>query len=210
MKIKNKMILILFIFIFVSGCTNTDSVTFKEEKELLTNEILELKRLNSEKDEEIKLLKESNLSETTKLSEQKTSLEMIRWSSIARLNDYNNTFDNLTNIYKLHSDHIIKDDWYVINDDYFQFELLKYENATKVDFYTFRLESDQSPNLVFTDTDYTDGWKYTNETIGNIINKQKGSDSQGISYEPFFLIYTEVTLKDGSVIKTPNLPIYNK
>lgn len=212
MKIKNIMILILFIFIFVfvSGCTNNDSVTFKEEKELLSNEILELKRLNSEKDEEIKLLKESNQSETTKLSEQKTSLEMIRWSSIARLNDYKDTFDNLTNIYKLHSEHTIKDDWYVINDDYFQLELLKYENATNVDFYTFRLESDQGPNLVFTDTDYTDGWKYTNETIGNIINKQKGSDSQGISYEPFFLIYTEVTLKDGSVIKTPNLPIYNK
>lgn len=209
MKVKNKIILILLTFTFVSGCTN-DLETFKEEKELLTNENLELRRLISEKDEEIKLLKEGNLNETAKLSELRNSLEMVRWSSIARLNDFNNTFDNLINIYKIHSEHAIKDNWYVINDDYFQIELLNYENAKKVDFYTFRLESDEGPNLVFTDTDHTDGWKYTNETIGNIINKQKGPDTQGISYESYFLMYSEVTLKDGSVIKTSNLPIYNK
>lgn len=110
----------------------------------------------------------------------------------------------------IHSEHIIKEDWYVINDDYFQIELLEYENAKKVDFYILRLESDEGRILVFTDTDPTDGWKYTNETIGKIINKQYGQDSRGFSFMPYFLMYTEVTLNDGSVIKTPNIPIYNQ
>ncbi len=48
-------------------------------------------------------------------------------------------FTNLEEIYKIHSNHEIKDDWYLIKDDYFQIELLQYENAKKVDFYTLRV-----------------------------------------------------------------------
>lgn len=70
--------------------------------------------------------------------------------------------------------------------------------------------SDEGEILVFTDTKPTDGWIYTNETISDIINKQMDRDSNGFSFEPYFLLYTEVTLKDGSVIKTPSVPIYNK
>jgi hypothetical protein len=205
---KNIFLFIGFIFL-ISGCTNNDLVSFKEEKEVLTNEILELKRLISEKDEEIKLLKEGKLNDTAKLSELTESLEMVRWSSIARLDDYN-TFANLTNTYRIHSVHSIRDEWYVINDDNFEIELLNYENAKKVAFYIIRLESEQGSNPVFTDTDHTDGWRYTNENIAEIINKQKGVDSHGTTYVPYFLVYTEVTMQDGSIIKTPNLPIYNK
>lgn len=54
--------------------------------------------------------------------------------------------------------------------DYFQIELLGYDNAQKVDFYVLRLESEEEPILILTDTDYTDGWKYTNENISDIIS----------------------------------------
>ncbi|WP_062105643.1 hypothetical protein [Bacillus niameyensis] len=134
---------------------------------------------------------------------------MVRFSSYARLDDYNDTFDNLEFIYKIHSDYVIKDDWYVINDEYFQIELLDYENAKKVDFYSLRLESDIGPILVFSETNPSDGWTYTNENIGEIINKQMPS-FKGIYYEPYFLIYTEVTLEDGNRLRTSKLPIYYK
>jgi len=207
-----KIFIILLLglgLLLISGCTNKDLVSFNEEKVRLTNEILELKKLISEKDEEINHLKKVNSDETTKLGELRESLDMVRFSSYARLDDYNDTIDNLKNIYKINSDYVIKDDWYVINEDYFQIELLEYENAKKVDFYRLRLESGEGPLLVFSDTNPTDGWKYTNDNIGEIINMQK-PPSNGLSYEPYFFIYTEVTLKDGNVIRTSKLPIYNR
>ncbi|WP_047983239.1 hypothetical protein [Ornithinibacillus californiensis] len=207
-----KLILLLFIggILLISGCSNNDLESLQEEKERLTNEVLELKELVLEKEDEIRLLKENNSDESIKLTERTKSLEMVRWSSIARSHDSSNSFYDLPTMYKLHSEHIIKDDWYVISDDYFQIELLNYDNAKKVDFYTVRLESEGTPNLVFTDTDHTDGWTYTDKAIGKIINKHKGPDSQGVTYEPYFLMYTEVTMEDGSVVRTSNLPIYNK
>lgn len=196
--------------LLISGCTSKNLHAFNEEKEQLTNEILELNKLISEKNEEINLLKEINSNKTTELRELTESLEMVRASSYFRLDDYNDSFYNLKNIYKINSKYVIKDDWYVINDDYFQIELLEYESAVKVDFYTLRMESDQGPILVFTDTDPTDGWIYTNDNISEIINKHMKPLSSGLSYEPYFLIYTEVKLENGNVIRTSKLPIYNK
>jgi hypothetical protein len=133
----------LFGLLLISGCANKDLESFNEEKVRLTNEILELKKLIAEKDEEIVHLKKVNSNETTKLGELRKSLDMVRFSSYARLDDNNDTFDHLKNIYKIDSDYVVKDDWYVINADYFQIELLGYENAKKVDFYSLRLESEK-------------------------------------------------------------------
>ena len=157
------------------------------------------------KDEEINRLKDS-ISEKEDLIK---SLEMVRFSSYSRLDEYNDSFDNLKNVYNINSNYTIKDDWYVINEDYFQIELLGYDNAQKVDFYVLRLESEEEPILILTDTDYTDGWKYTNENISDIIDKHDKFLPGGFSYEPYFVIYTEVALEDDNTIKTPRLPIYN-
>lgn len=103
-----------------------------------------------------------------------------------------------------------KNDWYVISDDYFQIELLGYENSKKVKFYIERMESDEERALMYTDNDNSDGWIYTNHQIGEIIDRQKKPLSRGgFSYGPYFVIYGEVTSEDGSIIKTPKLPIYN-
>ncbi|NLC03902.1 MAG: hypothetical protein GX787_06455, partial [Tissierellia bacterium] len=159
--------------------------------------IKQLEKLSSNKNEEIKRLNET--------------INMVRASSQARLDDYNDIFSYLEKKYKIHSEYEIIDDWYVINEDYFQIELLGYENATKVDFYTLRVESGEGPIRVFTDTDPTDGWIYTNDNIGQIIDKHKKPlVPGGFSYAPSFIMYTEVTLEDGKVISTSKLPIYNK
>lgn len=168
------------------------------------NEMEQFNKLLIEKEEEISRLEELYATKIMELSNVTESLGMVRWSSIARLDNYNHSFYNLENIYKIHSNYEIKDDWYVIKDDYFQIELLQYENAKKVDFYTLRQESDEGINLVFSDIDPTDGWLYTNETISKIINKRNSK------FDPYFVIYAEVTLEDGRVIRTSKLPIYNK
>lgn len=207
---KNKLIIVVFIIILltIAGCTKGLDV-FKEEKEHLTNEILELESIISKKDKEISHLEKTNSDYRAKISELSKSQDMIKFSSYARLNDYNDTFENLRTIYKIDSNYMIKDDWYIINGDNFQIELLGYEKALKVDFYTLRMESDQGPILVFSDTDHTNGWVYTNDDISEIINKHR-SMSGGFTYEPYFLIYAEVKQEDESVLKTPKLPIYNK
>lgn len=206
---NNKIIIgiLLFTLLLISGCSNKELDTIHAEKEQLASEISQLKKLIAEKDKKISSLEEVNSNKTTAFGELTKTLKMVRWSSIAR--DYNNSFYDLEEIYKIHSNHVIKDDWYVINDEYFQIELLGYENAKKVDFYTLRLESDEGINLVFTDTESTDGWIYTNDTISKIINKHRGFDGV-YTFEPYFVIYAEVTLEDGNVIKTSKLPIYNK
>jgi len=207
-----KLIIVMLIInlLMFLGCTNKDLDIFNEEKEQLTNEILELNNLVSEKDGEISCLEKLNSNKTIELKELRESLNMVRSSSYARLDDYNDTFFNLKESYKINSKYIIKDDWYVISDDYFQIELLEYENAVKVDFYTLRMESGEGPILVFTDTDSTDGWTYTNDDISVFFDKHKDKSPKGFSYEPYFLIYTDVTLENGKTIRTPKLPIYNK
>lgn len=209
MKRKFNVLLIGLGLSLISGCTNKDLESFNEEKVQLSNEIIELKKLISEKDEEINHLKKVNSDMTSKLGELRKGLNMVRFSSYARLDDYNDTFENLKNIYKVDSDYDIQDDWYVIKGDYFQIELLEYKNAKKVDFYSLRLESEEGPILVFSDTNPTDGWKYSNDNIEEVINKHT-LYSNGSSYKPYFVIYTEVTLTDGKSIRTSKLPIYNK
>lgn len=159
---KINCILMVLLILQTSGCSDKDLDAFNEEKEQLTNEISELKSIISKKDKEIAHLENINSDYRTKINELSKSLEMIRFSSYARLNDYNDTFSNLENIYKINSDYKIKDDWYVINDDYFEIELLGYEDALKVDFYTLRMESGEGPVIVFSDTDPSDGWIYNN------------------------------------------------
>lgn len=207
-----KIIIGMFIIslLIFSGCANNELDIFNEEKEQLTNEILELKKLVSKKDDEINYLQRLNTNKTAELKELRDSIDMVRFSSYARLDDYNDTFFNLKENYKIISPYVIKDDWYMISDDYFQIALLEYENAVKVEFYTLRMESGEGPMLAFTDTDPTDGWTYTSDNISEIIDKHKEKLSGDFSYVPYFLIYTEVTLGDGKVIKTPKLPIYNK
>lgn len=204
------VLLIGIVLLLISGCTNKDLVAFNEEKERLNNEVLELKRIISEKDEEIDRLKITISNKMNELAELKESIDMIEFSYYARLDDYNDSFDNLKKVYNISSNYSIKDDWYVINEDFFQIELLGYENAKKVDFYALRMESDQDPMLLFTDTNSTDGWIYTNDNISEVINKHKIPLQRGFTYEPYFILYTEVTLEDGNVIKTSKLPIYNK
>ena len=208
-------ILIILVLSLISGCANRDLETFNEEKELLTKEIIELKEQASKKDEYISHLESMNTHREAELKELRESLDIVRFSAYARLDDYNEAFDYLEKVYMINSEHEIKDDWYIINDDYFEIELIGYENHKKVDFYTLRLESGDDPVLVFTDTDSTDGWIYKNDNIRDIIDQQVSNNNRGpyssdFSYEPYFVVYTEVTLGDGNVVKTPKLPIYNK
>ncbi len=176
------------------------------DKELLSEEIIDLKTKISKKDEEINRLRKVISGKDAELKELGGSLNMVRFSSYARLNDYHSSFDNLGEIYRINSKYEIKDDWYLINDDYFEIELLEYEDASQVDFYTLRLESGEGAVLNFSDTDYSDGWMYTNDSIGKIIEKH--NSSRGFSYEPYFVIYAEVTLEDGNIMRTPKLPVY--
>ncbi len=159
------------------------------------------------KDEEIKKLNDLVNKISDERDEFKKSIDMIRFSAYARLDDYNDSFENLKKIYSISSKYEIMDDWYVIQEGNFELELLGYEDAKKVDFYILRLESDEGERLIFTDNDYVDGWKYSNDNIGEIIDKQKESSSEA-SYRPYFVIFAEVTLGDGNIIKTPKLPIY--
>lgn len=202
--------IVIIALLLMSGCMNKEIEVFYEEKERLTNEILDLKKQISEQDKKIDRLEKDNSNKRAQLRELTESLYMIRASSYDRLDDYNNSFGNLQNIYKINSNHVIKDDWYIINEDYFQIELLEYKSAKSVNFYTLRSESDQGPILIFKDIDSTDGWVYTNDDIGQIINKHIKHFSGGLSYEPRFVIYAEVILENGSILRTSKLPIYNK
>lgn len=198
---KNKKLPLLFlllgiILIFVIAC----------ERELLPDEIVELKAQISKKDEEISRLKKVNSGKDAELKELKESLDMVRFSTYARLDDYNDNFDNLVEIYRINSKHEIKDDWYVIDDDYFEIELLGHEDTIKVDFYNLRLESGEGPVLLFSDTEHMDGWIYANDSISESIEKH--SSSNGFLFEPYFVIYAEVTLEGGNIIRTSKLPIY--
>lgn len=168
------------------------------------SEVSQLKAQVMEKEKDLTMLEEKIAAKTLALYEATKSLEMVRWSAIARQDEYNPPFNLLQDIFKIHSNHEIQDDWYLVKEDYFQIELLAYKNAVKVDFYTLRLESDEGTNLVYSDSDVTDGWIYTNENIGEIINKHS------YTFEPYFLIYAEITLEDGKMITTPKLPIYYK
>ncbi|NLY45049.1 MAG: hypothetical protein GX053_03540 [Tissierella sp.] len=174
--------------------------------ELLAEEIIELKTKISKKDEEINQLKKINLGKDVELKELRESRDMIRFSAYARLGDYNESFDNLGKVYRINSEHEIKDDWYLINNDYFEIELLGYEDALKVDFYILRLESGEGPILLFSDTDHTDGWVYINDNTSERIEKH--NSSKGFLFEPYFVIYADVGLGDRDIIKTPKLPIY--
>lgn len=207
----NKKIIIgmfIFTFLLILGCSNTELDKINEENEQLTSEIFQLKEIIAEKDKEISYLEEVYSKKINELAEATNTIKMVRESAMTRLVDYDQSFYYLKEIYKVHSDHEIKDDWYIINDEKFQIELLGYESAKKVNFYTIRMGSDEGINLLFTDTEASDGWIYTNEQISKIINKHQFHKSY--TFEPYFVLYTEVTLEDGSVLKTTNLPIYYK
>lgn len=198
------------MLLIVTGCTNKGLDIDDKEENQLSNKIIELEELIIEKDTRIKQLENLNSNKNIEIKELKETINMVRASAYARMDDYEDIFSYLEKKYKIHSEYEIKDEWYVINEDYFQKELLGYEDAVKVDFYTLRMDSGEGPILAFTDTDPTDSWIYTDDNISEIINKHnKPLVTGGFSYEPTFLIYTEVTLKDGNLIRTSKLPIYN-
>lgn len=198
------------MLLIVTGCTNKGLDIDDKEENQLSNKIIELEELIIEKDTRIKQLENLNSNKNIEIKELKETINMVRASAYARMDDYEDIFSYLEKKYKIHSEYEIKDEWYVINEDYFQIELLGYEDAVKVDFYTLRMDSGEGPILAFTDTDPTDSWIYTDDNISEIINKHnKPLVTGGFSYEPTFLIYTEVTLKDGNLIRTSKLPIYN-
>lgn len=202
--------LLILTLLLISGCSNSsnaESDNIHAENKQLTIENSQLKEIIVKKDEEISSLAELNSIKINELSLATKTIEMVRWSAMARLDDYDQSFYALDRIYKIHSNHDIKDDWYMINDDNFEIELLGYEKAKKVDFYTLRMESDEGINLIFTDTDPSDGWVYTNDDISKIINKHQIKANS--TFEPYFVLFTEVTLEDGDVVRTPKLPIYN-
>lgn len=209
---RRLVILILtVILLIIPGCTNNEVNVIDEEIEQLSNEIIELEDLISEKDARIKQLESLNSNKNIEIKELKETINMVKASAYARMDDYEDIFSYLEKKYKIHSKYEITDEWYVINEDYFKIELLGYEDAVKVDFYTLRMDSGEGPILAFTDIDPTDSWIYTDDNISEIINKHnKPLVTGGFSYEPTFLIYTEVTLKDGKLIRTSKLPIYNK
>lgn len=202
------IIILTIIILTATGCSSSELESFLEERELLINRISDLEEEIAKRDEEIKKLKNLINNITNEVDELEESIIMIKFSEQARFDDYN-SFDNLENIYKINSKYIIKDDWYVVQEDYFELELLGYENAKKVDFYILKLESDVGERLIFTDIDNKDGWKYINDDISKVIEKHRKLSSE-IFYGPHFVMYTEVTLNDGNVIKTPRLPIYYK
>lgn len=209
-KMKRKVLgLLVIIALFISGCISKNVDSLNEELEQLTDEMVKLQGLISEKDEEILQLKERISEITVERDELMESIEMVRFSSYARLNDYNDSFDNLNRIYHIKSPNIIRDDWYIVSGDYFEMELLGYEDAKKVDFYLIRLESGEGPILVFTDKDNTDGWIYVEKNINELMNKHSSSLGD-FTYQPYFVIYTEVILEDGNKIITSKLPIYNE
>ena len=212
MKKVSRIILLFILLMFVLFACGPDKRNDIEDKELvekLTEEKLELKESLDKKDNEIAKLEGLTLKKNDVIKELKESLEMVRFSSYARQDDYKDIFSYLEKSYKIHSDYEIIDEWYVINDDYFEIELLGYEDAIKVDFYTLRLESGEGEILVYSDTDNTDGWRYINDNISEIIDKQEEKNNGGFSYKPYFVIYTQVTLTDGKIIRTSKLPIYN-
>lgn len=208
---KAILMMLLTVLMFTVAACNSDSLeSFNEDKELLVNRISELEEELSSKDEEIRELKNSLDELREERDRLEESINMIRFSAYARLDDYDASFYNLANIYRINSKHEIIDDWYVIQEENFELELLGYEDARKVDFYILRLESDEGERLLFSDTDNGDGWKYTNENISQIINKHRESTSAGFAYKPHFVINARVTLGNGNIIGTPKLPIYYK
>lgn len=200
------MTILIIIILLISGCSN-DIESFSREKEELINRISELEEEISKRDEEIKELKDLAYKANKERDELEERIDMIRFSAYARFDDYD-FFHSLENMYKINTKHAIIADWYVIQEESFELELLGYEGAKKVDFYVLRLESCEGERLLFSDTDYEDGWKYTNDNIGKVIEKHYISTTGGISYGPCFVIFAEVILNDGNTVKTPKLPIY--
>lgn len=159
---------------------------------------------------EVDQLKMETQSKSQEIQELKKSIQMIRFSAMSRMSSYSETFMNLEYQYLIHTDYEIVDDWYVIDSDDFRIELLDYDTAKEVRFYSLRMESDQGPMLMHMDNDPNDGWVYSSEDIGEFINQQSAVRSGGISFVAYFVIYAEVVLEDDTVIKTPKLPIYYK
>ncbi|WP_091540151.1 hypothetical protein [Alkaliphilus peptidifermentans] len=208
MKRKLIITICIVIAVVISGCTNKSIDSFKDEKDHLINKILELEEQVSQKEDDIKRLQDLNTKLTIEIKELEESFIMSRFSSYAMLKDKYDSFENLKNIYNINAKYKIKDDWYVLDDEYFKLELIGYKNAKKVDFYFLRMESDQGEELIFTDNDPSDGWIYTNDSISEIIEKHIKAPKGKFSYEPYFVLYTKVTLENGEITQTLKLPIY--
>ncbi|WP_026478789.1 hypothetical protein [Alkaliphilus transvaalensis] len=202
------VIICIVMSMLILGCANKSIESFKEERYYLANKIFQLEEELSQKKDEIIDLKELNSRITKEKKELEDSLIMSKFSSYSRLNDKNMAFENLPNVYKINSKYKIKDDWYILEEEFFQLEVIGYETAKKVEFFLTRMESDQEELLIFVDNDPSDGWIYTNDRISEVIDRHIKASSGSISYEPYFILYTEVTLENYGTIQTTKLPVY--
>ena len=196
------------MLLILTSCSNNEMEELKSKNEQLLKEIETLNQNLKDKTDEISELNSKLTRLGMDIFELKESIYMIKASNEARLDDYSKSFYLLDTVYKIYTTYEVIDDWYIIKDESFKIELLGYEDALKVEFYTLRMSSDEGKILNFTDVDSSDGWIYENNEISKYINKQKKGPKGFITFEPTFVLYTKVTLKNGETIESSKLPIY--
>lgn len=205
---RNIITVLAIMLLILTSCSDTELEELKSNNEQLLKEIEALNQNLIDKNDEINELN----SKLTRLGkdnyELKESINMIKASKEARLDDYSKSFYLLDTIYKIYTSYEVVDDWYIIKDESFKIELLGYEDAVKVEFYTLRISSDEGEILNFTDVNSSDGWIYENNEISKYINKQKKGPKGAITFEPTFVLYAKVILKNGETIESSKLPIY--
>lgn len=205
---KKYIIITLLLTIALTGCTSKEIEALNNKYEELLNENNKIKQELIEKSNENVKLESIIAQNKIEIETLKESIWMIRYSSEARLDDFNDSFNLLDRTYKFHTPYIVRDDWYVISDENFKLELLGYEDALKVEICMFRMSSDEEIKTLYVDNDSSDGWIYENNKISEYINKQIRGPKNSISYEPTFVIYAKVYYENGSVVQTSKLPIY--
>lgn len=142
----------------------------------------------------------------SRVSEAKfDSIIMSRFSAMSRL--LFDRFDNLSNIYRLNANYDIKDDWYIISDDYFELDLLDNTDAIQVEFFLLKLESEFAPLSLYIDSEGVDGWNFNTNNISEFIEPHRKSG--GFEFEAYYVIYSEILLTDNEVKRSSLLPIYN-
>jgi len=173
--------------------------------------------LLAEKEHKESIEKHSNLLKKQRedLAEKKVftkeeffKMVMERFSYQIRLgaDTYNSNVEVLEDIYKISTDYNIENQWFLLNDDSFEIELLGYEDAKEVSFYYDKLETCLVDALLVTDSDSSDGWTFKHDAISDVFG------TYTLDYDmwpPTYILYAKITMKDGQVITSQVLPLYN-